>query len=129
MTGKITEPKIFDPFAQATADAVDDGIFGTGRVNMARLTAICRNRGLIGNWTQQALSAPLTSFEQASRDKNADEIEALLNSFATTIGFDANLTKRHFYAIRQGWEKQFLSDLDKERADDDKFIDTALAEP
>jgi hypothetical protein len=40
-----------------------------------------------------------------------DQTDAFLNGLAATIGFDANLVKRHFWAIKQDWEDQFLAGI------------------
>ncbi len=53
-------------------------------------------------------------FLQESKDSTEEQIDALLNEFAIAIGYDSILVKRHFYAIKQGWENQFLNDLDKQ---------------
>lgn len=128
MSEKETELKIFDPLDQVTEDSIDRGFFGSNKLVMQRLIDNCRMRGLIGIWTQQALSKPLTLFVQASRNTTSENVDTLLTQFASTIGFDANLVKRHFYAIYQGWEKQFLDELEKENQDADKFIDEEMAE-
>jgi hypothetical protein len=120
MTEKTTKPQEeqpkenFDPIARAVSDAIDTGFFSDNKFNMPKLCDILRKRGLVGAelWNQKALSAPLTLFEQASRDMDENETDALLNNFAATIIFDATLTKRHFYAIRQGWEEQFLKSVE-----------------
>lgn len=111
MTEKKTEQKPFDAIERAVADSFDAHFFGDRHFNMQKFCAICRKRGLVGAdvWTtQKALSAPLKLFLQESRDLTEDQIDAFLNGLAATIGFDANLIKRHFYAIKFLVEDQFL---------------------
>jgi hypothetical protein len=47
-------------------------------------------------------------FLPESRDLTEDQVDAFLNGLAATIGFDANLIKRHYYAIKFQVEDQFL---------------------
>ena len=107
-TDKKSEPKEIDPFAIAVCDSIDNGFFGDNQFKMERMIENCRKRGLVGIWTQEQLSKPLQAFEQASKEMDENQIEALLTTFATVIAFDVNLVKRHFYALRQNWEQEFL---------------------
>lgn len=131
MAEKKEEKKEFNPIETAVADAVDRGFFGDTHFNMQKFCAICRTRGLVGVWTQKALSAPLKLFAQASKDTEEDQIDALLNGLAATIGFDANAIKRHFWAIRQGWEDRFLADIateEEKRKKLERLVETAESE-
>lgn len=107
-TEKKTEPKEIDPFAIAVCDSVDNGFFGDNQFKMEKMIANCRKRGLVGIWTQEALSKPLQAFAQASGEIDENQIDALLTAFAAAINFDVNLVKRHYYAIKQAWEPDFL---------------------
>lgn len=107
-----TEKKVFNPIEKAIGDAWDVGFFGDRHFNMQKLCDICRKRGLVGLWTpQKTLSTSLKLFADASRDIEENQVDALLSGFAATIGVDPNLVKRHFWAIKQGWEDQFLTGI------------------
>ncbi|MCW4011290.1 MAG: hypothetical protein NWF05_11855 [Candidatus Bathyarchaeota archaeon] len=108
MTGKKNQPKEFKPLEVAVNDSIETGFFGDKYFKIGKLIAICKQRGLSGMWSQQDLSNPLTLFVGASKDEEVEKIDAALAEFADAIGFDANLVKRHYYAIKQGWEEQFL---------------------
>jgi hypothetical protein len=116
MTEKKAEQKLpFDPIQQGVADSFDVHFFGDKHFNIQKFCAVCRKRGLVGLdvWTtQKALSAPLKLFLQESRDLTEDQIDAFLNGLAATIGFDANLIKRHYYALKFQVEGQFLAALE-----------------
>jgi hypothetical protein len=107
-TDKKTELKEIDPFLIAVNDSIANGFFDDNNFKMEKLIGICRKRGLVGNWTLESLSHPLEAFEQASREKNDDEIDTLLTAFAAAIDFDANLMKRYYYSIKQNWKAEFL---------------------
>jgi hypothetical protein len=124
----VEEMKTFDPLERVVIDSMESGFFSSDKINMQRLIDNCRKRGLIGIWTQQSLSKPLALFVKASENMTSDDVDILLSSFAATIDFDVNLVRRHFYAILQGWEKQFLDDLEKENAEIDRFINEEMAE-
>ncbi len=103
------QPQAFDFLAQVVTDSMEKGFFDdVAHINMQRLIENCKKRGLVGVWTQESLSKALQPFEQASREMDENQIEALLTAFATVIAFDVNLVKRHFFAIKQGWETNFL---------------------
>ncbi len=108
MNQKKTEPKAFNFLEAVVNDAFETGFFGDKYFKIERLITLCKQRGLSGMWNQQDLSKPLTLFSDASKDMEPEKIDAALTEFASAIGFDANLVKRHFYAIKQGWEAQFL---------------------
>jgi hypothetical protein len=120
---KTQQEKPFDPIAKAVDDAIDRGFFGDASFNMQKFCANCARRGIIGKeaWTQKALSTPLKLFQQASKDMGEDQIDTLLNGLATTIGFDPNLIKRHFYAIKFGVEEQFLVALEQKEKERKKL--------
>ncbi len=107
-TTKKPEVKEIDPLDIAVNDSFESDFWDGKHFKLEKLTDICHKRGLIGYWTQETLSKPLYAFEPESRGKNEAEVDNLLTAFANTINFDANLVKRHFYAIRQGWEQAFL---------------------
>jgi hypothetical protein len=123
----------FNPIAKAVADAFDRGFFGDTHFNMQKLHAICRKRGLVGTdvWTSKELSAPLRLFEKETKNTEEDQVDALLNGLAATIAFNANMIKRHFYAIRQGWEDRFLADIateEKKRKKLEALVEEAESE-
>jgi hypothetical protein len=112
MTEKKEEKKKFNPLAQAIEDAFDVHLFGSRHFNIERFCGINRKRGLVGMWTLRSLSEPLKLFAHASRDMDEDQTDKLLNGLATTTGVDANLIKRLFWALKQGWANQFLGDIE-----------------
>jgi hypothetical protein len=125
MNEKKAQPKEFKPLEAAVNDAMETGFFGDKYFKVEKLIAICKQRGLTGLWNQQDLSKPLNLFSDASKDEESEKIDDALTRFADAIGFDANLVKRHFYAIRQGWEKQLL---ESERAAEIAFEEETTPE-
>jgi hypothetical protein len=125
---KKEEIKAFNPTDQATLDAHETDFFGGRHFRIEKLGVISQRRGLVGSqiWTPRALSSPLRLFAKESRDMEEDKVDLLLNGLAAALGVDPHATKRQFYAVRQNWEDQFLSDLDKEEQKRKKL--EALAE-
>lgn len=109
------EKEGFNPIEKACADAFDRGWLGDKHFNIEKFGIICQRRGLIGTevWNQKDLSLPLGLFAKEAKGMDDERIDALLDSFAEAIDFDANLMKRHFYAIRFNYEDQFLADIEK----------------
>ncbi len=105
---KTQKTKEFKPLEIAVNDAIETGFFGDKYFKIDKLIAFCKQRGLNGIWEQKDLSKPLNLFCEASKDEEAEKIDAALTDFATAIGFDVNLVKRHYYSIKQNWELQFL---------------------
>jgi hypothetical protein len=98
---------------------------------MEKFCGINRKRGLVGMWTQRALSEPLKLFAQASRNMEEDQVDSLLNGLAATIGFDVNAIKRHFYAIKLGYEDVFLvhiAEQEKKRKKLEELVEEAESE-
>lgn len=113
---KKEEKKAFNPTEQATLDAFETDFFGGRHFRIEKLGVISQRRGLIGAeiWTPKALSAPLRLFVKESVGMEEEKVDALLNNLSAALALgDANLVKRHFYAIRQGWEDQFLASIEK----------------
>ena len=112
MTEKKAEQKKaeFDPTVRAVADNFQTDFFGSKRWNPERFVNLCRMQGLIGTvWNHETLTAPLKLCVQNTRDYDEPKLDALLRSFASTIGFNEGALRRHFYAIKFGVEDQFLA--------------------
>jgi hypothetical protein len=108
--------KEFSPHEQACADSIKTGWLGDKHFDIEAFGTICKRRGLVTPqiWSPKNLSLPLIMFEKESRSMEEEKIDLLLHNLAVALALDENLVKREFYAIRQNWEDQFLSDLDKE---------------
>jgi len=111
MAEKKTEQKPFDPITRAISDTYTTDFFGYKHWSPERFIGLCRMRGLTGAeiWNHATLSPTLKLIVQETRDLEEAKLDALLHSFASTIGFDESALRRHFYAIKFQVEEQFLA--------------------
>ncbi len=113
----MAEKKEFNPIEKACADSIKTGWLGDHHFDIKKCGTICHRRGLVGTkiWTQRNLSLPLGLLIKEAKGLTDEIVDALLDSFANLIDVDANLMKRHFYAIKFNYEDQFFADTEKEK--------------
>ena len=113
----MAEKKDFNPIKKACADSMKTGWLGDRHFDIKKCGTICHRRGLVGTkmWKQKNLSLPLGLLAKEAKGLTDEIVDALLESFAKLIDVDANLMKRHFYAIKFNYEDQFLADTEKEK--------------
>jgi len=131
--GKGNPAPQFNPVEKAVADAWNVDFFGGKHWSPEKFSNICRMRGLVGAeiWNHKALSAPLKLFVQATKDTEEEKLNALLHNFAVALALEENAVRRHFYAIRLGYEDVFLvhiAEQEKKRKKLEELVEEAESE-